>query len=157
MKNKHKHAEMIKAKADNMDLVVFYRLEGEYWWQKESDDAALPYETDIDYFLCLPKHEEACLHWLNTGEIQGLVCGKWTDLHQEDMDMSLSLSFRCKFNKYRIKPRKEKRWIAVHLYSNQATPAVGTYKLCSDYVLRHMKLLGSPFCEWQFIEIEVEV
>ncbi|AUR99165.1 hypothetical protein NVP1263B_05 [Vibrio phage 1.263.B._10N.286.51.B1] len=149
---KHKHYEMIMAKAANMDLVVFYKLPCEEWWQPDSECESLPDEVEIDYFLCLPQHKDACLHWLNTGEVQGLVCGKWVDLYQEDMDMSLPLSFRCKLNEFRIKPRKEKRWIGV--YKNGATTDACLLRKEAE---NHPMITDVSVNDWQFIEIEVEV
>src|SRR6056297_543095 len=67
---RHKNAEMIKAKVDNMELVVFYKLPNEEWWQSESESTILPDEDDIEYFLCLPKHKNAVLNALNGGESQ---------------------------------------------------------------------------------------
>ncbi|AUR87927.1 hypothetical protein NVP1106O_04 [Vibrio phage 1.106.O._10N.286.51.F7] len=67
---RHKHYDMIVAKAENMELVVFYKLPCEEWWQPDSECEALPDEVEIDYFLCLPKHKEACLHWLNGGDVE---------------------------------------------------------------------------------------
>lgn len=62
----HKHAEMIKAKADNMDLVVFCRdsYDIDNPWCETSQ---LPIQDEFDYFLCLPRYKKECLHWLNGG------------------------------------------------------------------------------------------
>lgn len=55
----HKHAEMIKAKADNMELVLFSEhVEG--GWVVCGGN--LPSNESLNYFLCLPKHKShACI------------------------------------------------------------------------------------------------
>ena len=150
----HKHAEMIKAKADNMELVVFIRYD-EGW-------AISGYEeliclTERDFFLCLPQHKEACLHWLNDGGIQITTeshwdkpieltskewCGKWNSCH-----MNWYTSPHCQS---RTKPRKEKRWI---LYSDSPfSMEVFMHEKACDLALASQ----SSFKRKQKIEIEVE-
>ena len=149
---KHKHAEMIKAKTDNMDLVVFVKAAayGGEWFKIDQHD--LPTNPHQEYFMSHPKHEKECLHWLNGGVVAELNkannwfpltpkerYGEWSDEHLF-MDGSVSL---------RIKPHKEKRWIAI---DKNGYPASNTYKTkdaAKDDVINPQ--------EWQFIEIEVEV
>lgn len=139
----HKHAEMIKAKADNMELVVFFKLPGEEWWQ--IDGSQLPDDDEISYFLCLPQHKEACLHWLNGGEVQ--TRNSYSDLGWDTLlpfeDRWTKVShFMCVDILLRIKPRKEKRWIAINVKD-------GDVCLCTE------NSAAAP--NYQIVEIEVEV
>lgn len=119
----HKHAEMIKAKADNMDLVVFGKLQPDNnsaWVEVTFKE--LISEEFHDYFLCIPQHDETCFHWLNDGVVQekGIHADDYywsnetADLiwskcwHQEHIFMDDTLMTR-------IKTRKEKRWIIYNL------------------------------------------
>lgn len=156
---KHKHYEMIMAKAENMDLVLFNKSEGQSGWSL-AHETCLPVFSACDYFLCLPQHKEACLHWLNGGAIESNETKSWVEVDSLELCTSHWYDghfFMHEHEEFRVKPKKEKRWIGVHLDSNQTTPAISEEKMCSYYVLRSCTLDGSPFCEWQFIEIEVEV
>ena len=149
---KSKYAELFTAKLNDMDLVLFEKhRDWESWTVAKQSDKCFMVSDNFDYFLCLPQHNEngQCLHWLNTGEIQGLICGEWMDLHQEDMDMSLPLSFRCKGNEFRIKPKKEKRWIRINKNDQHVDQML--YKTEED--CKHL----SPDKHWYHYEIEVEV
>lgn len=113
MSNKHKHYEMIVAKAANMILVKFIKMDGE-WENAGLSYKFISFSEEYDYFLCLPKHKDACLHWLNGGEVEILdgkgfypfacyaVNGDWYPDH----------AFMNDYEEIRIKPKKEKRWIA---------------------------------------------
>ena len=154
----HKHAEMIKAKADNMELVVFVKNSntGE-WWEVFGD---LPFNQQQDFFLCLPQHKEACLHWLNGGDIQfrpfssnfewknlGKSSGwSWNKLNNT-MDASLE---------FRIKPRKEKRSIGVNVKTGQTTSAYAIDEE-GNYAVDEVRLNYGISDNWKFIEIEVEI
>ncbi len=66
---KHKKYKMLLAKADNMDLVILLKYESQHTWVKSPNS----YPPNNDYtigFLCLPKHEVACLSALNGSKIQ---------------------------------------------------------------------------------------
>lgn len=69
---KHKHYDMIVAKAENMDLVKFEKNDG--IWRVCSSDI-IHMNPDKEYFLCLPQHNEKgqCLHWLNGGALDGTI------------------------------------------------------------------------------------
>ena len=72
----HKHYEMIVAKAANMDLTVFHKSITGEWLIDTDSNKVMVFENDsTEYFLCLPQHKEACLHWLNGGEIECLEGG----------------------------------------------------------------------------------
>ena len=156
---KHKNAEMIKAKVDNMELVVFYRLQNEEWWQPESDHATLPDDIDFDYFLCLPQHKEACLHWLNGGSVQyRIALDVWTDAADNESNAAWTPDnlFVDDQVEFRIKPKKEKRVIGVNKDGRTTSHYAIDDKGC--YAVDEIRITGkgNPD-EWQFIEIEVEV
>lgn len=149
---KHKHAELIKAKANNMELVVFMKSTEDGKWLKIIDFNVLPaFYDDYEHFLCHQKHEKECLHWLNGGKVD-IYEGesekiKWTPINlgvvwgEYHPFMNSSLIFR-------IKPRKEKRWIGV-TKGGDSTMSFRDKRDAIDAV-------ASPQ-DWQFIEIEVEV
>lgn len=150
---KHKNAEMIKAKVDNMKLVVFYRLPNEEWWQQDSECEALPDEVEIDYFLCLPQHKDACLHWLNGGKSQAEYTKSsypyWCDIDSDEANWSDGHIFMDKNLNIRIKPNKEKRWIAI----KKGNKEVGRYT-CET--LEEAKDMYIPRW-WSHHEVEIEV
>lgn len=154
MKNKitaHEHAEMIKTKADNMELVVFIN-NYDKWMLGDLKNL-----VDLDMipaFLCLPQHKEVCLHWLNGGDVQfkPKLTNLWIMLDEKSNSKWTKDSGWTMDNfQFRIKPKKEKRWIGVHK-SGATTGAL----------LIKKEVEHSPFVEqspdnWQFIEIEIEV
>ncbi|AUR84073.1 hypothetical protein NVP1047O_59 [Vibrio phage 1.047.O._10N.286.55.F2] len=110
---KHKHYDKIVAKAANTELAVFYRYENYEW--EEAASEMLVWDVKAEHFLCLPKHKEACLHWLNGGELnidngKGLGIGSYT----LSIENNLPLCDFISHPEYTfiIKPKKEKRWIA---------------------------------------------
>lgn len=111
---KHPHYDMIVAKAANMDLVRFANFHVEWVIQSDCVQESTQFNKDIEYFLCLPQHKDACLHWLNGGDVQieratndrlivdsyeNSALKKWT----------YTQGFMQESNLFRIKPRKEKR------------------------------------------------
>ena len=142
---KHPHYDMIVAKAANMDLVVFSKGSGE-WIELH----CMPRWGDNEYFLCLPQHKEACLHWLNGGKVEGIR--KHFDSLELAMASTIAWSVNSTFMKdsieLRIKPRKEKRWIA----------SCGNFITTLHYPsLDECKDATGDGLEWQYHEIEVEV
>ncbi|CAH9017232.1 conserved hypothetical protein [Vibrio phage 193E37-1] len=154
---KHKHYEMIVAKAANMDLVVFSkRNDSNRWVELEIHKQCISFNEAHSYFLCLPQHKDACLHWLNGGELEILFFDNWEGI--SDFSCDYNWKSTCKFMRnehpLRIKPKKEKRWIAYCASRNQVIPhAQDTKQLASDYTALHY---SHHVDEWQFIEIEVE-
>lgn len=157
----HKHAEMIKAKADNMELVVFCKNsqnDGE-WWAFKNDGETIPSFNGkgTQYFACLPKHNEngQCLHWLNGSAMQFKDSfGDWRDCSEYNPETSVKMLIDND-DEFRIKPSKEKRWIGYCANRNQTFPhPQDTKQLAIDYALRNYSYIED---EWQFIEIEVEV
>ena len=111
---KHKHYEMIVAKAANTGLVCFVKRPDVEW--VECDDRILPCIDEHEYFLCLPQHKEAVLEGLNGGNCQFLppVDGdrEWTDSENHQFETwSDGWWYMDNLFESRIKPKKEKRWI----------------------------------------------
>ena len=150
---KHKHADMIKAKADNMALVVFVRMAYSGDWVETSEKECLPsFHPDNEYFLCLPQHNEngQCLHWLNGGEIEMQSDEAWmpVEMFKNTMPWHPLSIFMEDYTAIRIKPRKEKLWIGCHKYGHTTTKTYATKDDAKADTVDHYK--------WQFIEIEVE-
>ena len=84
-KKPHRHAEMIKAKADDVTLVVFQKIENSSDWFEviKNDDVFHKFST---YFLCLPKHKDAALNMLNGGESQIKTGMGWIDALKDDVE-----------------------------------------------------------------------
>lgn len=150
----HKHAEMIKAKADDMELVVFVKdINSGQWLKLDNQDVLPAFYEHYEYFLCHPKHEKECLHWLNGGEVEDDVIGKFTALISKDNygDWHSGSVFMDGSRALRIKPRKEKRWI---LYSENPL----SMQVFSDEKTCDLTLAGQSSSERkQKIQIEVEV
>jgi len=158
MANKHKHADMIIAKANNMDLVVFSKckcIDSEVW--TESDIESLTLHPSTEHFVCLPQHKEACLHWLNGGSVH-VMDSNWINIFplkaypwEEDHDFMLDDA------KIRIAPKKEKRWVATFPWAGNAfyvTPeSFASEELLNEYVDFNYGKRGLMLIH----EIEVEV
>ena len=152
---KHKHYEMIVAKAKNMELVVFEKSKLNGWVLLERH--LIPDSDACDYFLCLPQHKEACLHWLNGGDVQvqDFPTNDFNDYLDEKYEWSLESWWMSEQCNVRIKPKKEKRWIGYCANTNQTFPHPQNSKeLAGDYAAINYRYNMS---DWQFIEIEVEV
>lgn len=148
---KHKHYEMIVAKAANMDLVVLIDNGRSDGWLFSSKFNHTNFNEELDYFLCLPQHKEACLHWLNGGEAQ--TRNEYSDLGWDTLlpfegAWSKVSHFTCADILLRIKPKKEKRWIGTckNFVTALNYPSIDE---CKDAV-------GNDN-SWEFHEIEVEV
>lgn len=150
---KHKHAEMIKAKADDMDLVVFINR-GEVGGWIKTNVVMMFNNEDSDFFMCLPKHEKACLHWLNGGEVEFECGGAWHSCETWSTSWSgLVCGFMQKDNVIRIKPRKEKRWVIAKPTALASMYYFGSESDAKDAV----KYSTGEFKGGQVIEIEIEV
>ena len=126
---KHKNAEMIKAVVDNVELVILVKVIdpenelGNYW---SASSLATLAAASNDFFLCLPQHKEACLHWLNGGGVQAIHfenqmpdSGVMFDSDFVDVEDGVN-TYPWKTNhifmqehEIRIKPKKEKRWLSI--------------------------------------------
>lgn len=139
---KHKHYDMIVAKAANTELVVFYYTPVNDKWIKKLCQDDMDFEEGVKYFLCLPQHNEngQCLHWLNGGQIKlkgGITWSKGTPV-----EWHLYSPFMSNEYDLSIKPRKEKRWVAIDVNR-------GDVAMCTENSV--------PAPGYQIIEIEVEV
>lgn len=149
---------MIVAKAANMDLVVFANSGDGDWF--EMDQSEVPTIADFDFFLCIPKHKEICLKWLNGSDVQCKLENesKWIKVapYLEMPKWRKEGFFNSPYDYvYRIKPKKEKRWIGYCASTNQTFPrSQDSKELAGDYAARSYNYNMS---DWQLIEIEVEV
>ncbi|AUR82889.1 hypothetical protein NVP1029O_56 [Vibrio phage 1.029.O._10N.261.55.A7] len=147
---KHKHVDMITAKANNMSLVVFANdIDSDGWFELNHFPM---WDEEHDYFLCLPQHKEACLHWLSGGAVQYFFDGEWIECRDaifSNFEWDAGHIFTDEKTTYRIKPHKEKRWIAV-------LPN-GRVSGWHDEGIEMLEEQYNKDAGWQFIEIEVEV
>lgn len=103
----HKHAKMIKAKADNMELVVFLNI-GPEWVESKLDTMVA--NQDMDFFLCLPKHNDngQCLHWLNGSDVEfRRESGDWQGEREQYHGWASYCGMMNPDVEFRIKPRKD--------------------------------------------------
>lgn len=150
---KHKHTEMIKAKADNMNLTMFIK---EYdGWVKNTEIYPVeeyPLTEDKEYFLCLPEHYKECQHWLNGGDVLSLNSyDNWFTLESYENNPSwgansvwMSDCFTVK-----IKRGKEKRYVLIH------NGSLVNELYSSDYDIRMS--YGNEYDKLQIFEIKIEV
>ena len=157
---KHKHYDMIVAKAANMDLVVFVKTCDNGAWYEKGDNSACQWWEDSDYFLCLPQHKESCLHWLNGGKSQVEYTKAsypyWCDIDSDEHKWSDGHIFMDELLNIRIKPKKEKRWIAYHNDGFMFSYVGDSESDITDRVQEH-ELSDYVASAWQYKEIEVEV
>lgn len=141
---KHKYAEMIKAKADNMELVLFTKRGESSTWGELNNHGDVTFLHEFDYFLCLPQHKEAVLNALNGGESQLTFDGvTWNKCNlNQPVEWSEDWWYMKGESQSRIKPKKEKRLIAIDPKTSEVFVATSAY-IAND--------------GFQLIEIEVEV
>lgn len=153
--SKHKYAEMIKAKVDNMELVVFCYSPSKDEF-RELPNNYLPDTSASSYFLCLPQHKEVCLHWLNGGscliyfesvkDTFGVIHGK------SPKEWTFDCGFMNTDAAIRIKPKEETRYIGVkdngYATKHFATP---------EEVKRYINRRGFIADLYKITTIEVEV
>lgn len=149
---KHKHYDMIVAKAANMELVQFVKFGDEWIVQGCHENAGIAFEENYQYFLCLPQHKESCLHWLNGGEVEMQSDDIWMPigLYSNRPKWDRSSVLMQDYTELRIKPRKEKRWIAIR----KTDLFVEDCLFCSK---EQAVGQGYPDSHWQFHEIEIEI
>ena len=157
----HKHVDMIIAKANNIDLVVFCKDSSLDWFEHWRNGSYCPFHEEEEYFLCLPKHKEACLHRLNGGEVQikYYSSNNWCDCTAapDKPTWGHDHIFMDEFVITRIKPKKEKRWIIAKPHSLASMMYFETEKQARDAIDRINKFEGSDRHGGQAIEIEIEV
>ena len=148
--SKHKHYEIGVAKLANTKLVVFIK-DGSDWFFDDTSES-YNFRSDVEYFLCLPQHKEACLLWLNGGETEfedddgeWVSCSDWSKKWRQS-----TCGFMQDDNVIRIKPKKVKRWIGV---TNTGKVTPDHYSDVDDL---KSNVIATSFDGWQFFEIEVE-
>lgn len=111
--NSHQNCDFICAKAKDDRLVVYGRGKNILGtWKKMGFQALISY-FDNEYFLCLPKHEQALANLLNGGYAQVKTGNQpWSAvLPTESWDEGAwYMQEDCES---RIAPHKEKRWIII--------------------------------------------
>lgn len=155
MSNRHKHADMIIAKAENMDLVVFLKpCESVGWFEKEY--GAPQWQEDSEYFLCLPKHKDAVLSILNGGESEVFDCGEFYPCTcGNPVEWRRDAWYMGKDYESRIKPKKEKRYIGVYNGGFVTEKHFKTLSDVIDFVCSNRKHAARECVK--IVEIEVEV
>ena len=151
---KHVHFEKIVAKAANMELVV---LAKSLKWHEVDDEDYLFFSQHDDYFLCLPQHKEACLHWLNGGDVQvrDFVTSPFLDITDWGKEwLPNGCGFMVESWVIRIKPKKEKRWIAVNSDGYVMPIHTDSVESAKAHANHDESRLTANV---QYIEIEVEV
>lgn len=149
---------LIKAKLENMELVVFYKdsYDSEGRW---AETYQFSVQEGFEYFLCHPKHKVQILHWLNGGDIAFTHTKGGLGTKECDTVYWMPRSWYMDevFESYII-PKKEKRWIVVgnsqgarDVYCSRAylskEEAMDMYDKLSDVYINN----------FQIIEIEVGV
>ena len=145
---KHKHADLIKAKVDNMALVVFYKdcYYPEQGWQETSQ---LPMQEEFDYFLCLPQHKDACLRWLNGDDVQMQSDDEWLDIKDPSIFMS-------EYTNIRTKSQKQKLWIAVKTDKHEHLGGCRKVRICSHAFVSKVEAESYlDLSDAQLVEIEI--
>lgn len=149
----HSNAAILKAYADDTELVIFM-LGSNSKWHRTNPKALMDYPDD-KFFACLPQHEDACLYWLNGGDVKGKSTGAWINYCPAiKADWNNCTSFMDSDFEIVIKPRKEKRWIALNAFGD--VMPVHCKDLDSAKQLVQYKDVGING-DIQYIEIEVEV
>lgn len=147
----HSNAAILKAYADNTDLFIFI-LDSNSKWIRTNPKALMDYPDD-EFFACLPQHNEngQCLHWLNGGEIQDYYENEWSSVGEfNGGEWSIHTLMMDENANYRIKPRTEKRWIAIRRSDLFVED-------CLFHSVENAIRQGYPESQWQLHEIEVEV
>ena len=152
---------MIVAKAANMELVVFVKTCDNGAWYEKGDNSACQWWEDSDYFLCLPQHKEACLHWLNGGKAETDRSFDEFVLVDEASDRYFKWWpegwFMREDYKSRIKPKKEKRWIATFPWNGNDSYVTPKHFRCKESLNCYIVNNYGARDYYQAIEIEVEV
>lgn len=150
---KHKHADIAKAKLDNVNLVLFAKHESSDKWAEIAYHGDIAFLSNYEYFLCLPQHKEACLHWLNGWKVQytnGGVDGFFDiEYSHKEGDWSYCHAFMQLGAAIRIKPRKQKRYVVFH----KGSLVNELFEFDADIRASY----GSEYQNLQIFPIEVEV
>lgn len=147
---KHAQCEIMKAYADNTDLVILLNDDGK--WVHTNPRAFFDWSNN-EFFACLPQHKDNCLLWLNGCDLQ-VIDNDWKNMFpienypwEEDHDFMLVEA------RFRVKPKKLKRWIAIDPTTTQCTRHYSTKESCFNSEFAGCSGNASG---WQFIEIEIE-
>ncbi|QGZ13289.1 hypothetical protein PP410_gp72 [Vibrio phage NF] len=151
---KHKHEKKIKAKLDDMSLVVFEKRKGSGWRELECND--LPVDVGAKYRLCHKNHKTEFLHWLNGGVVEALEDGFWVEKANECYCLNNTVALWGVEEKIRIAENKERRWIAVcNSGYNCIDKLFDNKNQAKEFVTAFYP--NNRVGDFQFIEIEIEV
>lgn len=152
--SKHRHYDMIVAKAANMELVVFLKC-GDEWFFNDTSES-FNFLSHAEYFLCLPQYKEACLHWLDGGDIQ------YKHISDDEREIFHDYTYEKVWDRelvfmdsnfeIRIKPKKVKRWVGYNSDDKQTTNVTYSSSAECELALGDKGLLYQNH-PWQFIEI----
>lgn len=112
----HVHADMICAKAQNMDLILFFRQSDNDSWKEASPDQLPINQSDrVNYFLCFDKHKGAVFNLLNRGSAEFYFEGMndWREVDININEWGKNYWYMDSKVTSRIKPRKVNRWIII--------------------------------------------
>lgn len=157
---RHKYSEMIRAKAENTNLVLLVKSEGSGEWFESI--FYFPVNEEFEYFLCHPKHTITCLHLLNGGDIYLQGKHHEREITSETLgDWLPNMWYLSEDYETRIQPKKETWWVVVENSRPNSTRVTKYY--CSDaYPVKSeaekfKDTLGKYRTDLQVVPIEVEV
>lgn len=159
---RHPYYDMIVAKAANMDLVVFRKHDNGEWMPLHGQDE-VKIKRSGEYFLCHPKHKDECLHWLNGGEVETDIAKvDWLSIdNYEESSLKQwtpTQGFMEESLEFRIKPRKEKLYIAVKTGKHEYLGGCRKVRICSHaFVSKDDALSYLDLTDSQLLEIEVKL
>lgn len=148
-KKPHRHADIMKAYADDLGLILFSN--GPFGKKWHVVNRKWPsFNEGFKYFLCLPKHKEVCLHWLSGGDIQYRrgSSQEW-DSYGPIKTWTAGSVFMQDHVEIRIKRSKETRYAVIHNGRLVGELFKFDYDIRASY--------GAEYHELQIFKIEVEV
>lgn len=146
---KHKHYDLIVAKAANMDLVTLCCIPAYHEWREHLLQHDMDFDESVEYFLCLPQHTGACLHWLNGGEGECTSVLGCFDINETSRDWNSCAWYTDSNLSSKIKPHKESRYIAIRRHD--------LYVESIAYKTEDEAIADNNPKFWNVYEIEVEV
>jgi hypothetical protein len=145
---KHRHAEIIKAWADNQELLVLttrYHKE----WGLTNDPS---WDVDLDYFLCLPKHKDAVLALLNGGTAQFKSSRGWPDCKVDCLGAWRADGWYMNSEMEScVRPKKQTRYA----YASDCGDTTSNFSAIKE--LKEAYPLGEASAMFQLVTFEIEV
>ena len=156
---KHANAEMIKAVVDNLELVIFFKEADDARWFKTNINSLVNACSTTEYFLCLPQHKEAVLNSLNGGDSEVSYGGDlWTKCNcDQPVKWDSRYWYMVENCESRIKPKKQKRWIATFPWNGNDSYVTPKHFKCKESLNCYIVNNYGARDYYQAIEIEIEV